>query len=175
MKNKLQFVFILCIGLLCLLKGTGTISSRRMQTFSQKKETPQNLWRLAISPPSFVHTEPSNTKPNQCVNSDSTHVLLIQKRRDFTHHDMEICGISISQHLADAFCTLRYTTLMAVALVLGFIILPKDTSTCRPGESNQRPSSNKARALTLSHSRPRNTKDSEIWKITIPPVSTDCL
>ena len=36
---------------------------------------------------------------------------------------------------------------------LGFSILPKDTSTCSPGESNQRPSDNKALPLPLSHSR----------------------
>ena len=39
---------------------------------------------------------------------------------------------------------------------LGFIIfsiLPKDTSTCRPGESNPRHSDNKTLALLLSHSR----------------------
>ena len=32
---------------------------------------------------------------------------------------------------------------------LGFIILPKPTSTCRPGESNQRPSNNKTLSLPL--------------------------
>ena len=37
---------------------------------------------------------------------------------------------------------------------LGFSVLPKDTSTCRPGESNQRPSNNMMLALPLSHSRP---------------------
>ena len=36
---------------------------------------------------------------------------------------------------------------------LGFSILPKDTSTCRPGESNQWPSNNKTLALPLIHSR----------------------
>ena len=50
-------------------------------------------------------------------------------------------------------------TLMAVAAMqgddqhirssLGFSILPKDTLTCRPGESNQQPSSNKMLALPL--------------------------
>ena len=35
-----------------------------------------------------------------------------------------------------------------------FSILPKDTSTCRPGESNQRPSNNRTLALPLNHSRP---------------------
>ena len=33
----------------------------------------------------------------------------------------------------------------------GFSILPKDTLTCRPGESNQRPSNKKTLALSLSH------------------------
>ena len=37
---------------------------------------------------------------------------------------------------------------------LGFSIFPKDTSTCRPGELNQRPSNNKMMALPLSYSRP---------------------
>ena len=37
---------------------------------------------------------------------------------------------------------------------LGFSILPKDTSTCRTGESNQQPHKNKTLALPLSHSRP---------------------
>ena len=36
---------------------------------------------------------------------------------------------------------------------LGFSILPKDTLTCTPGETNQRPSHNKTLALPLSHSR----------------------
>ena len=35
---------------------------------------------------------------------------------------------------------------------LGFSILPKDTSTCRQGESNQRPLYNKMLALPLIHS-----------------------
>ena len=34
---------------------------------------------------------------------------------------------------------------------LGFSILPKDTSKCRPGESNQQPSDNKTLALPLRH------------------------
>ena len=38
---------------------------------------------------------------------------------------------------------------------LGFSILPKDTSTCRPRESNQRPSDNKTLAPPLSDSRPQ--------------------
>ena len=42
---------------------------------------------------------------------------------------------------------LRYST-------NGTYILPKDTSTCRTGESNQRPSSVKMLALLLSHSCP---------------------
>ena len=52
-------------------------------------------------------------------------------------------------------------TLMVVAAVqgadmhirssLGFSILPKDTSTGRPGELNQRTSSNKTLALPLNH------------------------
>ena len=37
---------------------------------------------------------------------------------------------------------------------LGFSILPKDTSTCTPGESNQQPSNNMSLALALSHSWP---------------------
>ena len=37
---------------------------------------------------------------------------------------------------------------------LGFSILPKDTSTCRPGESNQWPSDYKKLALRLSHRHP---------------------
>ena len=37
---------------------------------------------------------------------------------------------------------------------LGFSILPKDSSTCRPGESNQRPADNKTLAPVLSCSRP---------------------
>ena len=37
---------------------------------------------------------------------------------------------------------------------LGFAISLKDTLTCRPGESIQRPSDNKTLALPLSHSRP---------------------
>ena len=41
---------------------------------------------------------------------------------------------------------------------LGFRILPKDTSTCGPGESNQRPSNNKT-ALFLSHSHPTSFQD----------------
>ena len=41
---------------------------------------------------------------------------------------------------------------------LGFRILPKDTSTCRPGESNQRSSNNKT-ALFLSHSHPTSFQD----------------
>ena len=55
-------------------------------------------------------------------------------------------------------------TLMVVAAMQGadqqirssleFSILPKDTSTCRPGDPNQRPSDNKMLALPLSHSRP---------------------
>ena len=38
---------------------------------------------------------------------------------------------------------------------LGFSILPKDTSTYGPGESNQQPSINKALALPLSNSHPQ--------------------
>ena len=41
----------------------------------------------------------------------------------------------------------------ASGAVWGFSILPKNTSTCRPGESNQLPSDNKMLALPLSHSR----------------------
>ena len=41
--------------------------------------------------------------------------------------------------------------------VLGFSILPKDTLTCRPGQSNQRPSHNQMLVLTLSHSCPPDT------------------
>ena len=37
---------------------------------------------------------------------------------------------------------------------LGFSILPKDTSTCGPGESDQQPSDNKTLALPLSRSHP---------------------
>ena len=37
---------------------------------------------------------------------------------------------------------------------MGFSILPKDTSTCRQGELNHQPTSNKTLALALSHSRP---------------------
>ena len=37
---------------------------------------------------------------------------------------------------------------------LGFSILPKDTLTCKPGESTQRPSDNKMLALPLKHSCP---------------------
>ena len=36
--------------------------------------------------------------------------------------------------------------------VLGSVILPKDTSTCRLGESNRHPSNNKTQVLPLSHS-----------------------
>ena len=67
------------------------------------------------------------------------------------------------------FCPKRLTvihtyvhTLMVVAAMqgveqhirssLGFSILPKNTSTCRPGESNQWTSDNKTLALPLSHS-----------------------
>ena len=32
-----------------------------------------------------------------------------------------------------------------------FSVLPSDTSTCRPGEMNQRPSDNKTLTLSLSH------------------------
>ena len=70
-----------------------------------------------------------------------------------------------------SFCPKRLTvfhtyihTLMAVAAMEGanqhirssleFSNLTKDTSTCKPGESNQRPSNNKTLALTLSHRRP---------------------
>ena len=37
---------------------------------------------------------------------------------------------------------------------LGFSIMPKDTSKCRPGQSNQWPSDNKLLPLPLNHSRP---------------------
>ena len=40
-----------------------------------------------------------------------------------------------------------------ISVSLGFSIFPKDTSTCRPGESNQRPSDNKMLAVRLNDSR----------------------
>ena len=49
-------------------------------------------------------------------------------------------------HLADALPNQH------IGSSLGFIILPKDSLTCRPGESYQRPSSNKMMTLILSHS-----------------------
>ena len=67
------------------------------------------------------------------------------------------------------FCLKRLTvihTLMVVAAMQGadqrirsswFSILPKDTSTWRPGESNQRPSYNKTLALHLSCSYHRSS------------------
>ena len=51
--------------------------------------------------------------------------------------------------------------------VLGFSILPKDTWTCRPGESHQQPSDNKMLALPLSHSRPCQPLMSTNWYICI--------
>ena len=41
----------------------------------------------------------------------------------------------------------------ALGAILGFSVLPKDTLTCRQGESNQQPSYNMI-ALPLSHNRP---------------------
>ena len=45
---------------------------------------------------------------------------------------------------------------------LGFSILSKDTSTCRPGESNQQPSNNKTPALPLIHSHPQNVRTIQV-------------
>ena len=55
---------------------------------------------------------------------------------------------------------------------LGFSILPKDTSTYRPGEWNQRPSDKKTMALPLSHSK-TNTKKckSDVFDIDNPGYS----
>ena len=85
------------------------------------------------------------------------------------HSSAHLC-ISLTFTFSRRFCPKQLTvihtyiyTLMAVAAVqgadqhirssLGFSVLPKDTSTCRPGESSQRPSDNKTLALVLSHSR----------------------
>ena len=51
--------------------------------------------------------------------------------------------------------------------ILGFSILPKVTSTCRPGETNQQPSDNKTLALPQSHSPP-----TAISNVQLPSLST---
>ena len=54
-----------------------------------------------------------------------------------------------------AFCPERHAYIHSwhIGSSLGFNILPKDTFTCRPGESNQQPSDNKALALPPSPNR----------------------
>ena len=45
------------------------------------------------------------------------------------------------------FCATMQDADQHIKSSLGFSLLPKDTSTCRPGELNQRPSDNKMLAL----------------------------
>ena len=71
----------------------------------------------------------------------------------------EWCATTSNLHLhfrafSRCFCSKRLTVIHTYIHTMTLQCPSKDTSICRPGRSNQQPSSNKTLALPLSHSSP---------------------